>query len=87
MVAAALEQLAALHEELLEPGAVVGAERPQRLTGDALDLTHAGKRTEGVLGEARRTRYQRSEANSPPGPEIIDGERSDFALAIKQQWR
>ena len=42
MVAEVVEQLAVLHEELLEPGAVRGAERLQRLlTGDRLDLTHS----------------------------------------------
>jgi hypothetical protein len=40
MVAEVVEQLAVLHEELLEPGAVVGAERLQRLlTSDWHDLT------------------------------------------------
>lgn len=49
MIVQVVEEIAVLHEELLEPGAVVSAELRQRfLDSDRLDLTHVHKRTEGV---------------------------------------
>ena len=49
MIGEVVEQVAVFHEELLEPGAVGGAELRQRfLSSDRPDLTHVHKRTEGL---------------------------------------